>query len=224
VTLKAALSRAWREGRIARSDAWIRIQPFPGTERRRSKFLTNEEARRLLSASPPLIRDLVQLALLTGARYGELCNLNVQDFQPDAGTLFVRDSKAGKPRNIILNDEGARFCRQLVAGRAGPEPLLKRPDGGRWSRDHHRRLFKEAVVRAGLDPSFTFHELRHTWASLTIMAGAPLMVVAQNLGHRDTRMVELHYGHLADSFVRQVIRETAPSFGLVDDNKVVPIR
>ena len=61
-------------------------------------------------------------------------------------------------------------------------------------------------------------------ASLTIMAGAPLMVVAQNLGHQDTRMVELHYGHLADSFVRQVIRETAPSFGLVDDRNVIPIR
>ena len=57
-------------------------------------------------------------------------------------------------------------------------------------------------------------ELRHTWASLTIMAGAPLMVVAQNLGHRDTRMVELHYGHLAHSFVADTIRRTAPNFGL----------
>jgi integrase len=223
VTLKAALTRAWRDGRIARSDAWTRIELFPGAERRRSSFLNNDEARQLLNASPPVIRDLVQLALITGARYGELCNLNVQDFQLDAGTLFVRDSKAGKPRSIILNHEGVLFCRQLVTGRAGGEPLLKRADGSRWSRDHHRRLFKEAVARAGLDPSFTFHELRHTWASLTIMAGAPLMVVAQNLGHRDTRMVELHYGHLADSFVRQVIRETAPSFGLVDDSKVVPI-
>jgi len=190
VTLKAALTRAWRDGRIARNDAWVRIQPFSGTERRRSRFLTREEARRLLNASPPIVRDLVQLALLTGARYGELCNLNVHDFHPEAGTLFVRDSKSGKPRHIILNEEGIRYCRQLMAGRAGLNPLLIRHDGGRWSRDHHRRLFKKAVVRAGLDPSFTFHELRHTWASLTIMAGAPLMVVAQNLGHRDTRIGE----------------------------------
>src|SRR5208282_1993945 len=102
VTLKAALTRAWRDGRIARNDAWVRIQPFSGTERRRSRFLTREEARRLLNASPPIVRDLVQLALLTGARYGELCNLNVHDFHPEAGTLFVRDSKSGKPRHIIL--------------------------------------------------------------------------------------------------------------------------
>jgi integrase len=152
-----------------------------------------------------------------------LCTLNVDDFQPDAGTLFVRDSKSGKPRHIVLNDEGVRYCQQLILSRPGAEPLITRADGSRWSRDHHRRSFKEAVLRASLDSSFTFHELRHTWASLTIMAGAPLMVVAQNLGHRDTRMVELHYGHLADSFVRQVIRETAPSFGLVD-SKIVPLR
>jgi integrase len=222
VTLRAALTRAWRDGRIARNEAWARIQPFPGTERRRSRFLTIEEAQRLINASTPSISDLVRLALLTGARYAELCALNVHDFQADAGTLFVRDSKSGKPRHIVLNDEGVRYCQQLILGRPGAEPLIARADGSRWSRDHHRRPFKEAVSRASLDPSFTFHELRHTWASLTIMAGAPLMVVAQNLGHRDTRMVELHYGHLADTFVRKVIRETAPSFGLVD-SKVVPI-
>jgi integrase len=75
---------------------------------------------------------------------------------------------------------------------------LKR-DGTRWGRDHQFRPFKEAVKAAKLDPSFTFHELRHTWASLTIMAGAPLMMVAINLGHRDTRMVEKHYCRLANS-------------------------
>ena len=81
----------------------------------------------------------------------------------------------------------------------------------------------EAVKRAGLDRSFTFHELRHTWASLTIMAGAPLIVVAQNLGHTDTRMVQTHYGHLADQFVLDSIRKNAPSFGIVPAGNVIPL-
>ena len=46
------------------------------------------------------------------------------------------------------------------------------------------------------------------------MNGAPLMVVAKNLGHADTRMVELHYGHLAPNFVTDEIRRTAPRFGM----------
>jgi integrase len=223
VTLRAALSRAWLEGRIARNDAWTRVRPFPGVERPRSRFLSHQEARRLLNACHSDLRQLVQLALLTGARYGELCALDVRDFHVESETLFVRDSKSGKPRHIVLNMEGVACCRQLAAGRPLTAPLLARSDGSRWGRDHQFRPFKAAVKCARLDPSFTFHELRHTWASLTIMAGAPLMVVAQNLGHRDTRMVERHYGHLADSFVSEMIRNTAPSFGLVADSKLVPL-
>jgi hypothetical protein len=44
------------------------------------------------------------------------------------------------------------------------------------------------------------------------MNGAPLMVVAKNLGHRDTRMVERHYGHLAPNYVADEIRKSAPVF------------
>jgi hypothetical protein len=46
------------------------------------------------------------------------------------------------------------------------------------------------------------------------MNGAPLMVVARNLGHTDTRMVEKHYGHLAPSYVAEQIRAAAPRFGI----------
>lgn len=223
VTLRAALNRAWREGLIPSNDAWARVQQFGGVERQRSHFLDHDEARRLLNACPPDLRALVQLALLTGARYGELCRLEVRDYQAASGTLFIRDSKSGKPRHVVLNAEGMAACRQLTLGRPMGEPLLKRVDGGRWDRDLHQRPFKEAVKRAGLDPAFTFHELRHTWASLSIMAGAPLMVVAQNLGHRDTRMVEQHYGHLAQSYVADMVRRTAPSFGLVQQDNLVPL-
>ena len=54
------------------------------------------------------------------------------------------------------------------------------------------------------------------------MAGAPLMVVAQVLGHADTRMVEKHYGHLAPSYVRDVVRATALGIGAGD--VLAPVR
>jgi integrase len=216
VTLRAALNRAWREGLIASCDAWTRVKQFPGVERQRTQFLTREEARRLINTCTHELRTLVQAALLTGARYSELCALDVKDFHGDSGTLYVGESKSGRPRRIVLNDEGVALFKALAAGRAPESGLLQKADGTRWARDHHRRPFKEAARRAGLQASFTFHELRHTWASLTLMAGAPLIVVAQNLGHRDTRMVEQHYGHLTHSYVAETIRRTAPSFGLLE--------
>jgi hypothetical protein len=46
----------------------------------------------------------------------------------------------------------------------------------------------------------------------------PLPVVARNLGHADTRMVEKHYGHLAPSYVVDQVRKFAPRFGKVGSN------
>jgi hypothetical protein len=54
------------------------------------------------------------------------------------------------------------------------------------------------------------------------MNGTPLMVVAQNLGHTDTRMVELHYGHLAPSYRQDEIRKGAPRFDFKIDSDMVP--
>jgi integrase len=52
------------------------------------------------------------------------------------------------------------------------------------------------------------------------MGGMPLMVVARNLGHADTRMVERHYGHLAPSYVADAVRKHAPRFGKVEPTNV----
>ena len=49
------------------------------------------------------------------------------------------------------------------------------------------------------------------------------MVVAINLGHRDRRMAERHYAHLADSYVSEMIRKTAPQFGFRIETKVVQL-
>ena len=49
------------------------------------------------------------------------------------------------------------------------------------------------------------------------------MVVARNLGHSDTRMIEKHYGHLAQSYVNQAIRAGAPRFGLEPELMVTPL-
>jgi len=56
------------------------------------------------------------------------------------------------------------------------------------------------------------------------MNGVPLMVVAQNLGHRDTTMVERHYGHLAPNDKRDMIRDKAPTFGFKAEGRVVDLK
>ena len=216
--LKAALNRAVREKKLANDDAWRWVQPFQEADAARVRYLTLDECKRLINTIQGEFRELVQAALLTGCRFGELAALVCRDFNPDSGTLHVRTSKSGKGRHVVLNDEGIEFFRRVTAGRTGGELVLRKPAGGHWGKSNQTRPMAEACQRAKIDPPANFHALRHTWASHAVMAGAPLLVVAKNLGHSDTRMVEKHYGHLSADFMAAEIRRAAPRFGFERQN------
>ncbi len=216
--LKAALNRAWHDGKVTSPDAWQKVKPYRGADAARVRYLQTDECRRLLNACPPDFRALVRGALATGCRYGELCRLEVCDFDRDAATLLIRESKAGKPRHVPLDDEAAGFLTAITAGRADDERIFRRADGRPWGKSHQARPLIEACKAARVEPAANFHCLRHTWASHRVMKGAPLMVVAQVLGHSDTRMVEKHYGHLAPSYIRDTVRATAMDLGAHENN------
>lgn len=222
--LKAALNRAWADGRIPSDQAWRRVKPFKQADAARVRYFTIEEAKRLINASPKDFRLLVEAALATGARYSELAALNVEDFNPDSGTVHVRTSKSGRGRHVVLTDEGIALFASLAAGREGEEPMFLKASGERWATAHQTRPMAEACKAARITPAAGFHCLRHTYASHAIMNGAPLIVAAKNLGHADTRMVERHYGHLTPSYLADTIRATAPRFGIGEDHKIVAIR
>lgn len=109
-----------------------------------------------------------------------------------------------------------------LPSKAGNEVLLPHPRGTFGKSDQHLSM-AAAVKRAKINPPVTFHGLRHTWTSLAVMNNVPLLVVAKNLGHRDTRMVEKHYGHLAPSYVADAIRAGAPRFGFKPDRKIAAL-
>jgi integrase len=220
--LKAALNMAWREHpkKVLSNAEWHRVEPFENVDAARVRYLSVAEAKRVINACDPDFRRLVQAGLETGARYGELAALEVQDFNPDAGTIAIRQSKGGKARHVVLTDEGVAFFKQVCAGRTGHEIMLQKAAGGGWLKSHQKRPMAEASARAKIAPPISFHGLRHTWASLAVMNGTPLMVVAKNLGHSDTRMVEKHYGHLAPSYIADAIRAGAPRFGFEPDRKI----
>jgi integrase len=213
--LKAALNLAAHDHpkAIPSDAAWSRVKPFKGVDAARIRYLTIAEAKRLLEACEPDFRLLVRGALETGARYGELCELIVADFNADSGTIAVRQSKSDKPRNIVLTVDGIEFFRNITKGRTAGETLFHRENGDRWRPSWQKDPIAEASKAANIEPPINFHGLRHTWASHAVMNGVPLMVVAKNLGHSTTRMVEKHYGHLAPSYVADAIRSGAPRFG-----------
>jgi integrase len=222
--LKAALNHAWKAGHVPSDDAWRRVKPFKGVDTARVRYLSEAECVRLVNACEPAFRDLVRGALLTGCRYGELAAMHVADFNPEAGIVTVRASKAGKPRHVVLTDEGRRLFSGMAAGKLGGETIFSRADGGVWGKSHQLRPMLDACERAKIKPAISFHVLRHTHGSALAMRGVPLGVIAEQLGHADTRMTEKHYAHLAPSYVADTIRAHFPTLGIAGDPTVTPMQ
>jgi integrase len=189
-------------------------------DRARSRYLTINEAMRFLAACDEVFRPLARAALETGCRCGELTRLEVGDFDPAAGTIFVRKSKTARSRHVILTPEGAKHFADMCRGRPANATMFTRPDGQAWRETNHQLYVRRANARARITPPITFHGLRHTYASLSIMNGMPLQVVAKALGHVNTKMVEAVYGHLSADFVTSSIRAGAPRFV---QNNVTPL-
>lgn len=224
--LKAALNHAYDEGKVSTNDAWgRRVKPFRSVDVARIRFLSLEEATRLLNACEPDFRRLVRGALETGARFSELGRLMASDFSHNAGTLHVRKSKSGHARHIILTPEAVAFFRDITAGRAGDALIFTHANGAAWKASQQRRPMIEAVSAAKIAPSISFHGLRHTYASHCVMGNVPLLVVAKNLGHATVNMVQKHYAHLAPSYEADAIRAGAPRFDGKETNvTLLPVK
>lgn len=212
--LNAVLNLALEEDKVASGKEWLGVKKFENVTKARTRYLSVAEAKRLINACDPDFRKLVQAGLITGCRYQEIARLTVADFNPDSRTLLIPVSKSGKPRHVVLSQEGVAFFQGLVVGRRGDEFML----GRRWSPCAQARPMKAACMKAKIFPPISFHVLRHTWASLAAMGGMPLMVIARNLGHADTKMVEKHYGHLSADYVSDQVRAHAPTFGITTSN------
>jgi integrase len=208
--LRAMLNQAWRDGRVPTDSAWRRVSPFKNASEPLVRYLEPAEASRLVNASPADLRALVRGALMTGCRYGELVALRVQDFRADSQSVYVHESKSGRPRHVPLSAEGLAFFSELAAGRGGAATMFLRA-GKPWGKNHQVRELACACTRAKIAPAVSFHVLRHTYGSWLAMRGVALQVIAEVLGHSDTRITQKHYGHLAPSYVAQVIRDNLPA-------------
>lgn len=211
---------AWRDGKVASDDAWRRIRAFRNVNAPIVRYLTEAECVRLVNACDERFRALVRAALLTGCRYGELAALKAGDFNPDVGILTIRTSKSGKPRHVVLTEEGQALFQELTAGCATDALIFTDHEGRGLRKNSQQRPLAEACERAHILPPISFHVLRHTHGSTLAMHNVPMAVIAHQLGHADTRMTEKHYAHLAPNYVADAIRAGFPTLGIVGAPKV----
>lgn len=217
--LKAALNYVYNESYVSCDPVWRKVKPFRMANKPRVRWLQPEEIKKLIDSAEADFRPMIQAAVLTGCRYGELAKLKVGDYYAgEHATIHVRESK-GSSRYVPLTNECALLLDSLTDKRQGTANVFLRSDGEPWGDTHQHRRMRRASLTAEIDPPVTFHTLRHCYGSWLAQAGVPLQVISLAIGHSSVVITERFYAHLAPDYVAQQIRAHLPNVGITVDGK-----
>jgi site-specific recombinase XerD len=170
----------------------------------RVRFLSTKEETQLREAiSDPCQLAALEISIYTGMRQSEQYGLRWSQVDFENRTVFLPKTKNGKPRHIPLNAVAiAAFERLKTKGALKGSPVF--PGRAGEAAQGARGWFNDAVTRAELGDSYTWHCNRHTFASRLVMAGVDLRTVGELLGHRSLQMT-LRYSHLAPSHTASAV-------------------
>ena len=160
----------------------------------------------------------MRLALLTGARRGELLAAKWDDFDLVVG-VWVRPAsvtKQARLHRVPLSDVAMRLLAEMRRQSPATVWLFPAPRGGH--RKHIREAWKALRVRANIR-DVRLHDLRHTFASISASAGASLPLIGAMLGHASPATTH-RYTHLLDDPQRAAVNKVAAVIGA----DIVPLK
>jgi integrase len=168
---------------------------------KRLRFLSAEEIEKLLNCCSGYLMPIVKMAIFSGMRKSEILNLKWKDVDFHNNLILLTDTKSGKRREIPLN----RTLKEVmlsVPRHFKSDYIFCHQDGKPYS--DLRKSFNTTLKKAGIE-DFTFHDLRHTFASHMVMNGVDINTLKEILGHSSIAMTQ-RYAHLAPSFKKKAMR------------------
>lgn len=204
----ASLKRAYNWGV---DEGLIEVNPIArakGGAGRRRGAPDPEAARAVIAAAPRALAEFLEGLRETGCRPGELASADVGDLDAENGTLAVR-GKTGE-RLIYLSPKGLALAKELAA-RHPEGPLFRSEKGRRWCRNLWKWWIRRVATEAGVE--VTAYSFRHLWASEAIARGVDSLLVAELMGHRDTKMLAKFYHHARGETLREAARKARGDSG-----------
>lgn len=185
----------------------------PKKDNRRLRFLTREEADKLLlhlKKASQQLHDMALLSLHTGMRAGEIFNLTWGDLDIKQGTILILDPKTARNRVAYMTKDVSRMFRALKAGEKTSLVFKDRRHGGKIKEISHvfRKEVDALLLNEGVeDPRLkvVFHTLRHTFASWMVENGENIYTVKELMGH-STLAMTTRYSHLGPNTMRDAVK------------------
>ncbi len=202
-TLKAGFSTALRWN-------YIKSNPFQAVKQPKqvSKlplFISEDELQKILKNVLKLpLKNMIVISYDSGLRLGEVVNLKWSDIDLQQKTIKVSNTKDFQTKSkldriIPLTERLYNLFLKIVPNAfntsENQEYIFLSKNKVRFNLDYISRSFKKAVRKAKLNEGYTYHTLRHSFASNLVQRGVSLYIVSKLLGHSDLRISQI-YSHL----------------------------
>lgn len=188
--LRAVLRKAAMEWEMIDKAPNIKLMKLSAT---RIRWLSKDEALRLLQELPEHLADMAEFSLATGLRAANVKELSWSqiDLARRVAWIHPDQAKAKKAIPVPLNETAVQVLRR----RFGIHDEWVFTFKGKPIVQHNTKAWTKALKRAGIT-EFRWHDLRHTWASWHVQNGTSLAELQQLGGWASYAMV-LRYAHLA---------------------------
>ena len=171
-------------------------------EVKRLRYLSEDEAQRLIDNCDNNLKHIVITALNTGMRKSEILRLTWDRVDSKNRLILLDKTKNGERREIPINDTlyniFSGIIRNIKSDYVFYNPKTLKPF------DNLKKSFAAALKKSHI-MDFRFHDLRHTFASWLVMRGVDLATVRDLMGHKDITMT-LRYSHLSQSHVKNAVK------------------
>ena len=179
--------------------------PMLPEPKRRIRWLSRDEADRLLAALPAHLAAMARFSLETGLRRANVTGLEWSQVDLPRRMAWVHPDQAKARKAIAVPlSAGAVVVVQGQWGQHGQRVFTYR---GQPVCEVNTKAWKAALVRAGIE-HFRWHDLRHTWASWHVQAGTPLHVLQELGGWESVEMVR-RYAHLSSAHLAEYVDRMA---------------
>ena len=179
--------------------------------RRRSlpKVFSKEEVSSILNSSGNLKHKLLLWIIYScGLRRSEVTNIRVTDLDRERNILHIREGKGKVDRFVPVPDKVWVKVDEYTRAYKPREYLFEGQTGGRYSSESVYRVFKDALIKAGIKKDVGVHSLRHSYATHLHENGLDIRYIQELLGHKSSRTTEI-YTHVSKVSSRRKRRSTA---------------
>lgn len=201
--VKAALKQAYKDG-ILQTNLNAKIKPIKAAETRR-EYLTIDELNKLVKTpcNDPLLKRAALFSALTGLRFSDIQKMTWGELEYIDGQGYFLNFSQKKTKGV----EVLPISEQAYSFTEGTENPKEMPpdkhvfDGLKYSAYHNKHLF-QWIGAAGITKDITFHNFRHTFATLQLFNGTDIYTVSKMLGHKDLKTTQV-YAKIVDEAKRK---------------------